>query len=53
MVATWAAFGAHATMVGDPILHADWPGAALRTAYGEFAAELSKRREAIQAVLEP
>jgi hypothetical protein len=31
VVATWAAFGAHATMVGDPILHADWPGAASRS----------------------
>ena len=30
VIATWATFGAHPTMVGDAILHADWPGAAAR-----------------------
>ena len=37
VVATWATFGAHPTMVGAPVLHADWPGAAARsfeTRYG-------------------
>lgn len=30
VVATMAAFAAHPTMVGEPLLHADWPGAAAR-----------------------
>lgn len=30
VVATWMTFGAHATMVSAPVLHADWPGAASR-----------------------
>ncbi|HEX7167024.1 MAG TPA: hypothetical protein VF230_08595 [Acidimicrobiales bacterium] len=30
VVATWSTFAAHPTIVGDPILHADWPGAAAR-----------------------
>ena len=37
VIATWATYGAHPTMVGDAILHADWPGAAARhfeTLYG-------------------
>jgi phenylacetic acid degradation operon negative regulatory protein len=40
-------------MLPTELLPADWPGAQLRAAYSEFAAELSKRREVIQAVLEP
>jgi hypothetical protein len=30
VIATLATFGAHPTMVGGPVLHADWPGAAAR-----------------------
>ncbi len=29
-IATMSTFGAHPTIVGDPVLHADWPGAAAR-----------------------
>ena len=30
VIGTWATYAGHATIVGDPILHADWPGAAAR-----------------------
>lgn len=29
-IATWATYAGHPTIVSDPILHADWPGAAAR-----------------------
>jgi hypothetical protein len=37
VVATWATYAGHPTIVDEPILHADWPGAAARrleTRYG-------------------
>lgn len=37
VIATWATYAGHPTIVGDEILHADWPGAAARrfeTRYG-------------------
>ena len=30
VIATWATYAGHPTIVSDPILHADWPGAAAR-----------------------
>lgn len=30
VIATWSTFAGHPTIVGDPILHADWPGATAR-----------------------
>jgi len=30
VLATWSTFAGHPTIVGEPILHADWPGAAAR-----------------------
>ena len=36
VVATWATFGAHPTIVGEPVLHADWPGAAARAFEARF-----------------
>ena len=30
VIATWSTFAGHPTIVDDPILHADWPGAAAR-----------------------
>jgi hypothetical protein len=30
VIATWSTFAAHPTIVGDAVLHADWPGAAAR-----------------------
>ena len=30
VITTWSTFAGHPTIVGDPILHADWPGAAAR-----------------------
>ena len=30
VIATWSTFAGHPTIVGDPVLHADWPGAAAR-----------------------
>lgn len=37
-------------MLPSELLPADWPGAQLRTAYHDFAAELTKRRDGIQLV---
>lgn len=31
IIATWATFAGHPTIVGAPILHADWPGAVARS----------------------
>ena len=36
VIATWATFGAHPTIVDDAVLHADWPGAAARTFEAEY-----------------
>ncbi|HEV3473925.1 MAG TPA: hypothetical protein VG602_00955 [Actinomycetota bacterium] len=36
VIATWATYAGHPTIVSDPILHADWPGAAARRFEGHF-----------------
>lgn len=36
VIATWSTYAGHPTIVSDPILHADWPGAAARAFEGTF-----------------